>query len=60
MRHHEIHIGKGCFRIGGVTKFNLRRLLPEDDFARLGDNLLTCSIIVIELQRTQRETVTVG
>ena len=60
MRHHEIHIGKGRFRIGGVTKFNLRRLLLKDDFTRLGDDLLTCSVIVIELQRTQRETVTVG
>jgi hypothetical protein len=34
MRHHEIHIGKGRLRIGGVAEFNLRRLLFEDDFAR--------------------------
>jgi hypothetical protein len=40
MRHHEIHIGKGRFWIGGVAKFNFRSLLFEDDFARLGDGFL--------------------
>ena len=60
MRHDEINIGKRRLRIGGIAELNLRRLLFEDHFARLGDGLLTCSVIVIELQRTQRETVTVG
>ena len=60
MRHHEIHIGKRRFRIGGIAEFNLRRLLLNDDFARFGDGLLTRAVVVIELQGAQRETVTVG
>lgn len=60
MRHHKIHIGKRRFRVSGVAEFDLRRLLPEDDFARFGDGFLTCAVVVIELQRAQRETVTVG
>ena len=60
MRHHEIHIAKRRFRIGGVAELNLRRLLPEDDFARFGDGFLTCAVVVIKFQGAQRETVTVG
>ena len=60
VRHHEIHIGKRRFWIGGVTKLNLRCLFLKDNFARLGDGFLTCAIVVIKLQGTQRETVTVG
>lgn len=60
MRHHEIHIGKRRFRIGGVAEFNFRSLLLKDDFARFGDGLLTRAVVVIELQGAQRETVTVG
>ena len=60
MRHHEIDIAKGRFRIGGVAEFNLRGLLLKDDFARFGDGFLTRAVVVIELQGAQRETVTVG
>ncbi len=55
VRHHEIHIGKRRFWIGGVAKLNLQCLFLKDNFARLGDGFLTCAIVVIKLQGTQRE-----
>ena len=59
MRHHEINVGKGRLRVGGIAEFNLRRLLFEDHFARLGDGLLTRAVVVVKFQRPQREAILV-
>ncbi|MNS81306.1 hypothetical protein D3C72_1150170 [compost metagenome] len=59
MRHHKVHVSKRGFRVGGVAEFDIRRLLLQDDFARLGDGLLTCAVVVIELERTQWEAVAI-
>ena len=59
MRHDEINIGKRRLRIGGIAEFNLRRLLFEDHFARLGDGLLTRAVVVVKFQRPQRKTILV-
>ena len=59
MRHDEINIGKRRLRIGGIAEFNLRRLLFEDHFARLGDGLLARTVVVVKFQRPQRKTILV-
>ncbi len=58
MRHDKINIGKRRLRIGGIAELNLRRLLFEDHFARLGDGLAR-AVVVIKFQRPQRKTILV-
>ena len=59
MRHHEINVGKGRLRVGGVAERDLRRLLFKDHLARLGDGLLTRAVVVVKFQRPQREAILV-
>ena len=59
MRHHEINVGKGRLRVSGVAERDIRRLLFENDFARLGDGLLTRAVVVVKFQRPQREAILV-
>ena len=45
------------FRIGGVTKRNVRRFFFKDDFTGFGNHFLPRTIVIIKFQCTKRETV---
>ena len=57
VRQHEVDIGERCFGVGGVAELDVRRVLLQVDLARLGDDLLTFGVVVIEHDLADREPV---
>lgn len=57
VRHDKINVAERHFRIGGVTKRNVRRSLFKDDFTGFSNHFLPRTIVIIKFQCTKRETV---
>lgn len=59
MGHDEIHLAECGLGIGTVAEGNLGGLLLEQDPACLGDDFLAGTIVVVELDLLERETMLV-
>ena len=53
MRHHEIDVGKGRLRIGGIAELHLWEAFSHQDGAGVADNLLTLVMVVIQTDLPQ-------
>ncbi|SLW23980.1 Uncharacterised protein [Klebsiella pneumoniae] len=53
MRHHEIDVGKGRLRIGGIAELHLWEAFSHQDGAGVADSLLTLVMVVIQTDLPQ-------
>ena len=53
MRHHEIDVGKGRLRIGGIAELHLWEAFSHRDGAGVADSLLTL-VMVVAYRRISR------
>ena len=53
MRHHEIDVGKGRLRIGGIAELHLWEAFSHRDGAGVADSLLTLVMVVIQTDLPQ-------
>lgn len=53
MRHHEIDVGKGRLRIGGIAELHLWEAFSQQDGAGVADSLLTLEMVVIQTDLPQ-------
>ncbi len=53
MRHHEIDVGKGRLRIGGIAELHLWEAFSHQDGTGVADSLLTLVMVVIQTDLPQ-------